>query len=385
MLGAGGLDGNDSENTMSTIKVPLLDLVAQYQTIKPEIDVAIQRVLDSGHFILGEEVAALENEVAAYLGVGHGIGVASGTDALILALRALEIGPGDEVIIPAYTFFATAGAVLHVGAKPALVDIESRTYCMDVEQIQAAITPATKAVIPVHLYGYPAEMDAISTIAREHGLKVIEDNAQAFGAAYHGRKTGALGDIGCLSFFPSKNLGGYGDGGMVVTDDPELAEKVRMLRTHGWQKKYFPEILGYNSRLDALQAAILRVKLRYLDAWNERRRELAADYQGQLSGLAGVTTPYEAPEARHVYHLYVLQLAQRNQVQQKLKDAGIATGVYYPQPLHLTQPCFELGYQGGDFPITERASLETLAIPIYPEITSQQIDIILRALDNAIS
>jgi len=365
---------------MPTTKVPLLDLVAQYQTIKPEIDAAIQRVLDSGRFILGSEVEALEDEVAAYLGVQHGIGVASGTDALILALRALEIGPGDEVIIPAYTFFATAGAVLHVGAKPVLVDISPQTYCIDVEKIQAAITSATKAVIPVHLYGHPADMDAIHTIAQEHGLKIIEDNAQAFGAEYKGRKTGALGDIGCLSFFPSKNLGGYGDGGMAVTDDPALAEKTRMLRTHGWQQKYFPEILGYNSRLDALQAAVLRVKLPHLDTWNERRRELAAMYRRRLSGLEGVSTPYEAPDARHVYHLYILQLAQRVSVQAALKAAGIATGVYYPQPLHLTQPCKTLGYHKGDFPITEKASRETLAIPIYPEMTQEQFDLVVRNL-----
>jgi len=385
MLGAGGLDGNDFENTMPTIKVPLLDLVAQYQTIKPEIDAAIQRVLDSGYFILGEEVTALENEVGNYLGVEHGIGVASGTDALILALRALEIGPGDEVIIPAYTFFATAGAVLHVGAKLVLVDIDPRTYCIDIEQMQAAITPVTKAVIPVHLYGHPADMDAVNKVAREHGLKIIEDNAQAFGAEYRKRKTGSLGDIACLSFFPSKNLGGYGDGGMAVTNDPALAEKLRMLRTHGWKKKYFPEILGYNSRLDALQAAILRVKLRYLDAWNERRRELAVAYQDKLSSLTGLTTPYEASEARHVYHLYVLQLAFRDQVQTTLKTAGIATGVYYPQPIHLTQPCRDLGYQECDFPVTEKSSLETLAIPIYPEMTSDQFDAVVESIGLALS
>ncbi|MBC8333341.1 MAG: DegT/DnrJ/EryC1/StrS family aminotransferase [Anaerolineae bacterium] len=365
---------------MPTTKTPLLNLVAQYQSIQPEINAAIQRVLDSGHFILGDEVASLENEVAEYLGAAHGIGVASGTDALILALRALEIGPGDEVIIPAYTFFATAGAVLHVGARPVLVDIDPHTYCIDVEKMQAAISPVTKAVIPVHLYGHPAEMDAINAIAEEHGLKVIEDNAQAFGAEYKGRKTGALGDVGCLSFFPSKNLGGYGDGGMLVTDDPALADKLRMLRTHGWQRKYFPEILGYNSRLDALQGAILRVKLPHLDAWNDRRRELAATYHERLSGLAGLTTPYEAPDTRHVYHLYVLQLSQRDQLKGALKAAGIATGVYYPQPLHLTRPCHDLDYQEGAFPITEKASRETLAIPIYPEMTSAQVEMVAKTI-----
>lgn len=361
---------------MLTTKVPLLDLVAQYKTIKPEIDAAIQRVLDSGHFILGDEVASLENEVAEYLGVAHGIGVASGTDALILALRALEIGSGDEVIIPAYTFFATAGAVLHVDARPVLVDIDPRTYCIDVEMLQAAITPTTKAIIPVHLYGHPADMNAITSIAQEHGLKVIEDNAQAFGAEYKSRKAGALGDIGCLSFFPSKNLGGYGDGGMVVTDDLDLAEKLRMLRTHGWRKKYFPEILGYNSRLDALQAAILRVKLRYLDEWNTGRRELAAEYRRLLSVIPRISIPFESPDVKHVYHLYVLRLAEREMVQQTLRESGIATGIYYPRPIHLTQPCSELGFLEGEFPITEQASLETLAIPIYPEMGEEQIKFI---------
>jgi len=369
---------------MPTTKIPLLDLVAQYQTIKPEIDAAIQGVLDSGRFIMGTEVVSLENEVADYLGVQHGIGVASGTDALILALRALEIGPGDEVIIPDYTFFATAGAVLHAGAKPVLVDVDPQTYCINVEKLQAAITRATKAVIPVHLYGHPADMDSINKIARKHALKVIEDNAQAFGAEYKGRKTGGLGDIGCLSFFPSKNLGGYGDGGMVVTDDPTLAKKLRMLRTHGWQRKYFPETLGYNSRLDALQAAILRVKLRFLDAWNDRRRELAAIYRERLFGLTGLTTPYEASNVRHVYHLYVLQLEQRDQLQAALQAAGIATGIYYPQPLHLTQPCRDLGYQEGDFPITEKASRGTLVIPIYPELTQEKMDLIVTALKSAL-
>ncbi|MBT3315604.1 MAG: DegT/DnrJ/EryC1/StrS family aminotransferase, partial [Anaerolineae bacterium] len=246
------------------MKVPLLDLVAQYKDIKPEMDAAVQRVLDSGHFILGPEVSAVEEEVADYLGVSHGIGLASGTDALILALRALEIGEGDEVILPAYTFFATIGSVLHVGATPVLVDVDEKNYCIDIEQTRAKVTSATKAIIPVHLYGQAADMDALAEIAKEKNLSIIEDNAQAFGADYKGKKTGSIGDIGCLSFFPSKNLGAYGDGGMVVTNNPELAEKMRMLRAHGWKKKYFPEVLGYNSRLDALQAAILRVKLPHL-------------------------------------------------------------------------------------------------------------------------
>ena len=370
---------------MPTTKVPLLDLVAQYQSIKPEIDAAIQRVLESGRFILGEEVSSFEEEVAAYLRVGYGVGVASGTDALILALRALDIGPGDEVILPAYTFFATIGAVLHVGAKPVLVDIDPKTYCIDPELIQDSLTPATKAIIPVHLYGHPAGMDAIRAVAQEHGLRIIEDNAQAFGAEYKGRKTGSFGDVACLSFFPSKNLGGYGDGGMAVTSDRGLAENIRMLRAHGWKKKYFPEILGYNSRLDALQAAVLRVKLRHLEAWNERRRALAAEYNQHLQSYPAVTTPYEAPETRHVYHLYVIQTPNRDHVQDALEDTGVASGIYYPQPLHLSQPYLALGNNSKAFPVAERASEETLALPVYPEMAAEQLQAVVAAVGKGLS
>ena len=362
---------------MTKINVPLLDLVAQYAAIKTEMDAAIQRVLDSGHFILGPEVSAVEKEVADYLGVAHGIGVASGTDALILALRALEIGEGDEVILPAYTFFATIGSVLHVGATPVLVDVDEKTYCIDIEQTRAKITSATKAIIPVHLYGQAADMDALTEIAKENNLSIIEDNAQAFGADYKGKKTGSIGDIGCLSFFPSKNLGAYGDGGMVVTDNPKLAEKMHMLRAHGWKKKYFPEILGYNSRLDALQAAILRVKLPHLDKWNEGRRKVAHIYSEALAGTPDLQTPFEAPNRTHVYHLYILQVPNRDELQEKLKEAGIGTSVYYPQPLHLAEPCKALGYTEGDFPVAEKASLETIAIPVYPEMSDEQIAYVL--------
>ncbi len=354
--------------------VPLVDLVAQYRSIQTEIDAAIQKVLITGRFILGDEVSALEGEIATYLGVKYGVGVASGTDALILALRALGIGPGDEVILPAYTFFATAGAVLNVGATPKLVDIDPKTYCLDTEQVEACISPATKAIIPVHLYGHPADINPILELAQEYGLKIIEDNAQAFGASYHGRKIGSFGDLACLSFFPSKNLGGYGDGGMVVTDDEELANKVRMLRTHGWQQKYFPEILGYNSRLDTLQAAILRVKLGHIDRWNDRRRELAEAYNKSLSRLPDLTLPYQAPGVKHVYHLYVVRSQIRDELQKHLKQKGIASSVYYPQPLHLSDPCKGLGYQVGDFPHAESASRETLAIPLYPEMTLDQVN-----------
>jgi dTDP-4-amino-4,6-dideoxygalactose transaminase len=364
--------------------IQLVDLVVQYKSIQPEIEEAIQRVLTSGHFILGSEVANLEEEICAYLKVKHGIGVGSGTDALVLALRALEIGPGDEIIVPAYTFFATAGAVLLVGARPVFTEIDPRTYCLDVEDAGRRISERTKAIIPVHLFGHPAEMNSVLELAKRHNLKVIEDNAQAFGATYYGSRTGSLGDIGCLSFFPTKNLGAYGDGGMVVTHDDGFAERVRALRTHGWKKKYFPEMLGYNSRLDALQAAMLRAKLPHIDTWNEERRALAQRYSRRLADL-GVGVPHEAEAACHVYHLYVVRLRERDQVQNLLKEAGIAAEVYYPQPVHLTAPCQHLGYKPGDFPEAERASRETLAIPLYPEMTTTQIELVITALENAVA
>ena len=364
--------------------IPLLDLVAQYRSIQPEIDAAIQGVLDSGHFILGNEVSTLESEIATYNNMTHTIGVASGTDALILALRALDIGPGDEVILPAYTFFATAGAVLNVGATPVLVDIDPQTYCLDIGQVQKNITEATRAIIPVHLYGHPADMSPLLEIAREQSIPVIEDNAQAFGAVYNGRKTASFGDLACLSFFPTKNLGGYGDGGMVLTGDPTLAEKIRMLRTHGWKQKYFPEVLGYNSRLDALQAAVLRVKLRHIDIWNNRRRQLAFEYNQALAGSA-LITPSETPGCHHVYHLYIVRCPDRQRIQQGLRNAGIASAIYYPLPLHLTQPLHTLGHQPGDFPHAEAASRETLAIPLYPEMNTEQVQAVLSTLKSILA
>ena len=364
--------------------IPLADLSAQYHSIKTEIDAAVLDVLECGRFILGPNVTAIETEIAHYLGVKHAIGVASGTDALVIALRSAGLGPGDEVIVPAYTFFATAGAVLLVGAKPVFVDIVPETYCMNIEQVADRISSKTKAIIPVHLYGHPADMNQICDLAKGHGLVVIDDNAQAFGSEYYGRKSGSLGDMGCLSFFPTKNLGGYGDGGMVVTQDDELAEKVRMLRMHGWKKKYHPEMLGYNSRLDELQAAILRVKLNHVDQWNKQRREIAQIYSERLSKI-GITTPVEIPNCLHVYHLYVIRVPNRLQVQQSLTDGGVSSGVYYPQPIHLTHPCQSLGHRPGDFPEAERASQETLALPLYPEMTTAQIETVLSSLEHAIA
>jgi dTDP-4-amino-4,6-dideoxygalactose transaminase len=359
--------------------IQLVDLTVQYHSIKEEIDAAVHATLESGHFILGPAVSKFEESVASYLGVNHGIGLASGTDALVLALRALNVGSGDEVIIPAYTFFATAGAVMSVGATPVFVDIDPVTYEMDVTQVKDRITPQTKAIIPVHLYGHPADMDPILELARSHRLKVIEDNAQAFGATYRGKKTGSIGDIGCLSFFPTKNLGAFGDGGMVVTNDSALAERMRMLRTHGWKKKYYSEEVGYNSRLDALQAAILQAKLPHVDAWNEKRREIARRYSEKLAPL-GVTVPVECDWGKHVYHLYIIRSDRRAELQSFLKERGIATEVYYPLPPHLSTPCRKFGYQGGDFPHAERASRETLALPLYPELTIEQQDQVLYAI-----
>jgi dTDP-4-amino-4,6-dideoxygalactose transaminase len=359
--------------------IPLVDLTAQYHSIKKEIDAAVLSTLESGHFILGPAVTKFEESIASYLGVDFGIGLASGTDALVLALRALNIGAGDEVIIPAYTFFATAGTVISVGAKPVFVDIDLQSYQIDVAKIEEAITSNTKAIIPVHLYGHPAEMNPILGIAREYGLKVIEDNAQGFGAEYLGNKTGSLGDIGCLSFFPTKNLGAFGDAGMVVTNDAVLAERMRMLRTHGWKKKYYSEEVGYNSRLDALQAAILQAKLPYVDSWNEKRREISKRYSEQLA-LLGVVVPVEYEWAKHVYHLYIIRSAKRNELQAFLKQKGIASDVYYPLPPHLSVPCRKIGYKDGDFPHAELASHETLAFPLYPELTLSQQDEVIAAV-----
>jgi dTDP-4-amino-4,6-dideoxygalactose transaminase len=367
------------------VRVPLIDMVAEYRAIQPEVDEAIRGVLEGGYFILGPNVAALESEVAAYVGVKHGVGVASGTDALVLTLRALGIGPGDEVIVPTYTFFATAEAVMLVGATPVFVDVLADTYCLDCRQVAEQITPRTKAVIPVHLYGHPADMEPLLELGRAHGVKVIEDNAQAFGAEYHGRKTGSMGEVACLSFFPSKHLGAYGDGGMVVTNDDEVAQQVRMLRTHGWRKKYFPEVIGHNSRLDELQAAILRVKLRHVEARNNRRRFLADVYTDRLSDLE-LGLPGEAPHVRHAYHLYIIRSKERDWLQAYLKERGIGSAVYYPQAVHASAPCRALaGHEKRGFPVAERASRETLAIPLYPEMSEQHVEHVVSVLHRALS
>ena len=361
--------------------IPLADLVAQYRTIQSDVDAAIKSVLESGHFILGANTKALEREVAAYLGVGSAVGVASGTDALILALRALGIGPGDEVIVPDYTFLATASAVLHAGASPVLVDVNPETYCLDPSTVAAHITSRTRAVIPVHLFGQPVDLDPLMDLAAAHQLKVIEDNAQALGASYRGRRTGAIGHVGCLSFFPSKNLGGYGDGGMVVTNDADVAERVRMLRTHGWREKYDPEVLGYNSRLDELQAAVLRVKLRHLDAWNDERSRRARLYAEAFADTS-IRTPVERADAKHVHHLYIVGVSQRAAMERALKEHGIATAIYYPRPLHATK-LFRASAAGRAFPVSDALSEDLLAIPLYPEMSDEQQETVVAGMRSA--
>ena len=362
--------------------VPLLDLHAQYAAIRPEIDAAIQRVLDTQHFILGPEVQALEKEVAEYSQCAYDIGVSSGSDALLAALMALEIGPGDEVITTPYSFFATAGAVVRLGARPVFVDIDPQTYNIDPVGIERALTPRTRALLPVHLYGQMADMEPILEIARDRGLYVIEDAAQAIGAEYHGRRAGSLGHIGCLSFFPSKNLGAYGDAGMIVTNDAQLAERLYLLRAHGAKPKYYHRLVGGNFRLDALQAAILRAKFKHLDEWTAARQRNAENYRRLFAaaGLDDLRLPLDAGYGRHIYNQFVINLAERDALIAHLKERQIGCEVYYPLPLHL-QDCFaDLGYRRGDFPASEAAALHSLAIPVYPELSAARQEIVVDAI-----
>lgn len=366
------------------MKVPLIDLVRQYEVLRDEIDEAIRRVVESGRFIGGPEVESLEEEVAEYLGVKYAVGVASGTDALWLSLMALGVGPGDEVVTTPFTFVATAEVVALLGARPVFVDIDPRTYCMDPGKVEEAVTPRTKVIVPVHLFGQPVDWDPIEEVAKRHDLFLVEDGAQAIGAEYKGRRTCSLGHLGCLSFFPTKNLGAYGDGGMVTTDDPELAEKLRVLRTHGAKEKYVHRLVGTNSRLDALQAAVLRAKLPHIDKWNERRREIAATYDEILKDLDSVTTPYVMPECTHVYHQYTVLVKERDEVRGRLAEAGVATAVHYPIPLHLQEAFRYLGYKEGDFPVAERVSREVLSLPIFPELSDEEVRYVAERLVEAV-
>lgn len=349
-------------------KIPVLDLSPEIDMLWDELNAAIQDVLRSGHFIMGEAVAAFEADIAAYIGVRHVIGMNSGTDALVIGLRALGVGLGDEVITSPFSFFATAEAASIIGATPVFVDIDSRTFNLDVSQLESLITPRTKAIIPVHLYGQASDMDALLTIAEKHGLKVLEDVAQAFSGDYKGRKLGTLGHAGAFSFFPSKNLGAYGDAGMLVTDDDEVAKMARMLRVHGSLKKYHNEIVGYNSRMDTIQAAILRVKLPHVEGWSEARRAAAHRYNALLADLSGIVTPYEAPESRHVYHQYTLRIlnGKRDALQKALDAVGISTMIYYPVPVHRL-PIYAA--HNLHLPESEKAASEVLSLPIWPQIT----------------
>jgi dTDP-4-amino-4,6-dideoxygalactose transaminase len=361
--------------------VPLLDLEAQNGPLRAEILAAIARVVDSNRFIGGTEVDAFEREIAAHLGVRHAIGLSSGTDALLVALMALGIGPGDEVITPTFSFFATAGCVARVGATARLVDVDPDTYNVDPAAVAAAITPRTRAIIPVHLYGQCADMDPLLEAAARCGIHLIEDAAQAIGATYKGRQAGSMGAVGCFSFFPSKNLGAFGDAGLLTTNDDAVAHEVRLLRNHGAEPKYFHKRIGGNFRLDALQAAILRVKLPHLDAWTDSRRRNAERYDRLFAERdAAVTLPARAPGCRHIFSQYVVRVADRDAVRRELDARGIGTEVYYPVPFHL-QECFApLGYRPGDFPVAEKAATEVLALPIYSELSKQQQNEVVDAL-----
>ncbi|MDI6717048.1 MAG: DegT/DnrJ/EryC1/StrS family aminotransferase [Actinomycetota bacterium] len=366
------------------MSIPLLDLKAQYDSIKDELESAVLSVLRSGHYILGPKVEELEKAIANYCGVKYAVAVANGTDALVLSLDAMGIGPGDEVITSPFTFFASAESISRVGAKPVFVDIDPGTYNLVPDQIEQKITNRTKAIIPVHIFGQPAEMDEILDIASRHNLKVIEDACQAIGAQYRGRKIGSLGDAACFSFFPSKNLGGAGDGGIVVTNDEDLANRIKMLRQHGSDRKYYHSLIGYNSRLDALQAAILLVKLKYIDTWNDARRQ-KAHYYNKLFAGTNVITPVELNHVKHVYHLYIIRVPNRNEVESALKAKGIGCGVYYPVPLHLQDAYKDLGYSQGDLPVSEAACHETMAIPLYPELDIRDMERIASIVKEAIA
>lgn len=361
------------------MNIPMVDLKAQYHSIKGEIEEALSRVLEETRFIMGPDVSLLEEEIARYNGVRHAIGVGSGTEALHIALMAAMIKPGDEVIVPTFTFIATAEVVSLLGAKPVFADIDARTFNIDPDDAEKKITDRTRCIIPVHLYGQPAAMDALSDLARRHNLIVIEDCAQAMGALWKGKKVGSLGDAGCLSFFPSKNLGGYGDGGMILTNRDDMAERAKAIRVHGSNVKYYHHIIGLNSRLDTIQAAILRVKLKYLDKWNEMRRAAAARYTKALEG-SPYETPHESENATAVYHQYTIRAKMRDKLQSFLKEKGISSMIYYPLSLHLQKAFGDLGYREGDLPEAEKAQKEVISLPMYPELSGDQIRYTAEAL-----
>ncbi len=366
------------------MNIQMVDLVTQYKRIKPEVDEAIHRVLDSGQYIMGKEVGEFEAAVASYLNVKYAIGCASGTDALQIAMMALGISAGDEVITTPFTFVATTETIALIGAKPVYVDIDPATYNIDPAKIEAAITKKTKAIIPVHLYGQPCAMDEIIAVANKHGIPVIEDAAQAMGAEYHTLKVGGIGAFGAISFFPSKNLGAFGDAGMVVTNDPVLAEKARMIIVHGYKKKYYHEILGVNSRLDTLQAAILKVKLKYLEEWHEARRRAAHTYNRLFAG-SDIVVPHEAPGCKHIYHQYTLRVSRRDVVAKQLAEKKIPHAIYYPIPLHLQKAFRDPAVPEGSFPVTEQAAREVLSLPMHTELSEEQQEFIAVSVREAMA
>jgi len=363
------------------MNVPFVDLKQQYLSIRHEILPAVEHVFESGQFVLGKEVAAFEEEFAVFSGSKFGIAVNSGTSALHLALLAAGVGPGDEVITVPSTFVATVAAIEYAGARPVLVDVDPQSYTMDAARIEQAITPQTKAILPVHLYGNPADMDPILDIARRHGLIVIEDAAQAHGAEYKGRRCGSFGEMGCFSFYPGKNLGAYGEGGLVTTSNPEMARKIRMLRDWGAEKKYEHVLKGFNYRMEGVQGAVLRIKLRYLEGWTEARRSHARAYNQALSDC-GLGLPAENPRNRHVYHVYPILTPHRKELMDVLAAAGIQTGIHYPFPVHLLPAYADLNYRAGDFPVAERIAKEELSLPMFPELKNEQIEAVCEGVGS---
>ena len=368
------------------MNIPLLDLKAQYNTIKNEISIAVNEVIESQQFILGPQIRELEKKFAAYSNTQYAVGVASGTDALLLSLMACNVGPDDEVITTPYTFFATAGSISRLGAKPVFVDIDERTYNINPELIERKITEKTKAILPVHLYGQCADMDPILEIASKHNLFVIEDACQAVGAEYKSKRAGSIGDFGCFSFFPSKNLGGFGDGGMITTNNPELAEKAGKLRVHGCSNKYYHDLIGTNSRLDTLQAAVILVKMNYIDQWTDARRKHAQIYNEAFSEAPDIVTPFVQENSKHVYNQYMISSSSsRDSIMNSLKGKQIGCALYYPLPLHL-QKCYEsLGYKEGDLPVSETAAKETLSIPVYPELDTTAQERVIKVISEVIN
>lgn len=363
--------------------IPLLDLKAQYASIKSEIDAAVLGVLASGQYTLGDEVANFEREFADYCGVRNAIAVNTGTSALHLSLLAAGIGPDDEVITVPFTFVATTSAICYTGARPVFVDVEPQTLTIDPAQIEARITSRTKAIVPVHLYGQMADMDALNAIADRYGIAVIEDACQAHGAEYKGRRAGSIGISGCFSFYPGKNLGACGEAGMAVTNDDDHANAMRMLRDWGQSQRYHHALKGFNYRMDAIQGAILRVKLRHVEGWTESRRAHASRYTHRLEAMADVRTPVETIGRRHVYHVYAIRSRGRDRLRQALAEQGVQSGLHYPVPVHLQQAHSDLGYREGDFPISEAVAREVLSLPIYPEMSTSQLDAVVEAMENA--